>query len=551
MVRGTRAPDAAADVRKLYVSHSPTRRESASEKRYITEDRERCSLLGHREKKGRQVMRLSSLLCGACLLPLLLVPPPCAPGQATNQDVQAITSSLQKREYAKARELLQTALQRSPNSSQLWMLQGLAYAGEVNSKSALKSYKRAIAISPEYLPALEGAAQIEYEAGDADAIPLLQHVLRLRPDDPTSHAMLAVMAEKNGDCASAVEHYAASGSLLESQPEALQGYGACLLKLNQTEKAIPVFQRLAASRPDDSRIRRGLAAAQLSAGKPQDALATLQPILEPAPEVSTMRLAAAAYEANKDTPDAVKLLRDAIVKDPRQIPLYVDFAEIAIDHQSFDAGIEMVNAGLKLQPDAAPLYMARGVLYVELAEYEKAEADFERAEALDPALGISAAAQGMLAEEQNQSDPDRALATVRAKLSLKPGDAFLWYLESAILSQKSAEPGSAEFRQGMSAAQKAITLQPSLTVAHNVLAKYYLDSGQNAEAAKECRLVLEQKPLDQSALYHLVIALRKTGNQAEIPDILKRLAKARQEATREEGERNRYKLVVDAANPSK
>jgi hypothetical protein len=80
--------------------------------------------------------------------------------------------------------------------------------------------------------------------------------------------------------------------------------------------------------------------------------------------------------------------------------------------------------------------------------------------------------------------------------------------------------------------------------AHNVLAKYYLDSGQNALAAKECRVVLEKDASDQSALYHLVIALRKTNNRAEIPELLKRLAKARQDATRQEGERNRYKLVV-------
>ena len=82
------------------------------------------------------------------------------------------------------------------------------------------------------------------------------------------------------------------------------------------------------------------------------------------------------------------------------------------------------------------------------------------------------------------------------------------------------------------------------------LAKYYLDSGQNALAAKECRMVLEQSPSDQSALYHLVMALRKTGDQAEIPDLLKRLAKARQDATKEEGERNRYKLVVAPSSSS-
>ena len=150
----------------------------------------------------------------------------------------------------------------------------------------------------------------------------------------------------------------------------------------------------------------------------------------------------------------------------------------------------------------------------------------------------------MLAEEQNQSDPDQALATVRAKLTKQPGDAFLWYLQAAILSKKSAEPGSAEFQQGLESAKRAVNLQPLLTAAHNVLAKYYLDAGQNALAAKECRVALKQDPSDQSALYHLVVALRRTGEQAEIPDLLKRLAQARQEASKEEGERNRYKLVV-------
>jgi len=181
---------------------------------------------------------------------------------------------------------------------------------------------------------------------------------------------------------------------------------------------------------------------------------------------------------------------------------------------------------------------------VQMADYDNAEADFPKAESIDPNQSLSGAAQGMVAEERNQNDPDKALATVRAKLEKNPGDAFLWYLQAAILSQKAPDPGSAEFEQGMSAARKAIALDPSLTAAHNVLSKFYLDSGKNTEAAKECRIVLERTPDDQTALYHLVLALRRTGEQAEIPDLLKRLAKARQDATKQEGEQNRYKLVV-------
>jgi predicted Zn-dependent protease len=78
-----------------------------------------------------------------------------------------------------------------------------------------------------------------------------------------------------------------------------------------------------------------LATIQLDVGQPQDALGTLQSLLNSNPDVSTMQLAAAVYEANKDTPNAVKVLREAIVRNPLETTLYVDFADIAMNHQSF------------------------------------------------------------------------------------------------------------------------------------------------------------------------------------------------------------------------
>ena len=469
-------------------------------------------------------------------------------GQTPSDVARSATAALRSGDFDTALALLRPAIEQSPRNPQLRMLEGLAESGKGNRKSALASYEAALRISPDYLPALEGAAQLQFEDGNPAAAPLLEHVLRVRPDDVTSHAMLAVLDYKRGDCAGAVQHFAASEAALASQPGALQEYGFCLMKVKQRDKAVQVFQALVNAHPSDARARRALAAAQLSADQPQPALATLQPLLESSPDADTMQLASAVYEANHDTPNAVKVLREAIVRDPKNTALYVDFADLAMDHQSFQAGIEMIDAGLKLQPAAADLYLARGVLYVQMAQYEKGEADFEKAEALNPRQGLTAVAQGLVAEERNENNPDKALATVRSRLARKPGDAFLWYLQAAIISQKAPDAGSPEFAQGLASAKKAVALDPSLTAAHNVLAKYYLDSGQDALAAKQCRTVLEQSPDDQTALYHLVRALRKMGQQKEIPELLKRLARSRQNASREEAERNRYKLVVLPAN---
>ncbi len=468
--------------------------------------------------------------------------------QTGGDRIGAITSALRARDFEKAIQLLQPALQQSPQSAQLWTLQGIALSGEQREKAALAAFRNALKIAPEYLPALEGAAQLEYKAGKATAIPLLRHVLQLRPDDPTSHAMLAVLFCKNGDCAAAVPHFEQSASLLDSQPSALQQYGVCLVRLKQLDKAIPVFGRLVSLDSAGSEARYYLATVQLMAERPRDAIATLAPLLQAGESnARTLQLAASAYEASGDTPQAVGLLRQAIVSDPRNIDLYLDFANISMDHHSFQVGIAMINSGLGLQPDAAPLYVARGVLYVQLAQYEQAEVDFEKAEALNPRQSIASAALGLEAV-QNRT-PDEALATVRSKLAKKPNDAYLLYLQADILNQMGPDAGSPQFQMALQSAQKAVALQPGLGAAHNLLAKFYLQAGQNREAIAASKKALTIDPKDQTAVYHLIQALRKTGDRIELPDLLKRLAQLRQDATRQEEQRNRYKLIEGSPQP--
>ena len=467
--------------------------------------------------------------------------------QTPSERVGAIASALRVGQFDKALQLLQPELQQSPKNPQLWTLRGLAFSGKGDKKESLAAFRHALENSPDYLPALEGAAQIEYDGGGKSAAALLQHILRLRPNDPTSHAMLAVLDYRRGDCAAAVPHFEQSGSLAESQVGALQEYGDCLVRLKENEKAIQVFNRALAVNGDAS-VRYRLASVQVMAQHFKDAITTLQPLLqETGTDANVLDLAASAYESDGNTPEAVRLLRQGILSEPHNVNLYLDFANVSMDHQSFQVGVDMINAGLRAEPKAAALFVARGVLYVQLAQYDKAEADFETADALDPRQSMGSAAEGLAAVQEN--DPVRALATVRSKLIKKPDDPFLLYLKADILTQSGPDPGSAEFREAMASAKKAVALRPSLAAAHDVLAKLYLQAGQNEAAIGQCRMALSSDPKDQTALYHLIQALRKSAQTKEIPDLLKRLADLRIEGTKAEAEHNRYKLVEEK-NPS-
>jgi tetratricopeptide (TPR) repeat protein len=458
--------------------------------------------------------------------------------------VDQVASELQNKEFEKALELLRPILQASPADAQPWAMQGVAYAGAGNKKEALAAFQHALKISPDYLPALKGMIQIDLESGNPAAIPLLQRVLRLRPNDSTSHAMLAVLEYQEGKCAAAIPHFEKAGGVFDSQIEGLHAYATCLVKLKQPEKAATVFQRALSLNPDDRRERRLLASVQLMAHQPEDALRTLAPLLQAGDvEVETLELASTAYEDGKDTPQAVSTLRQAILLDPGNVNLYLDFANLSYAHDSFQVGINVLSDGITQQPKAAQLYFARGVLYVQLAQYEKGEADFEKAYALDPSQSLSSAAQGLAEAQEN--DLDRALAKVRASLARKPDDAILLYLQADILAEKGAQPGTPEFQTAMRSAKRAVALQPALGAPRGVLAGLYLQAGQYKDAIEQCRKTLESDPKDRTAVYHLIQALRKTGDNAEIPELLKRLALLRHEAAKETSERNQYRLVED------
>jgi tetratricopeptide (TPR) repeat protein len=486
-------------------------------------------------------------VCGIFLVLLTYLPVLLSQGQT--QPTDAITAALRARDFNRAVELSRSALQKFPGDSRLWTLQGIALANLHKDKDALAAFQKAIKLSPDDVAALAGVAQIEYEANNPEAVPLLKHLLKLRPAEPTAHAMLAVLQFRAGDCAAAVPHFEAAGPLLDSQLDAQNAYGTCLVRLRRFDAATKVFEKALALNPDNQRQRQLVAAIQLMAHEPQKAIATLEPLIASGQaDAHALELASSAYEDAKDTPAAVNALRQAILLNPHNPNFYIDFANLSLNHQSFQVGINVVSDGIGLLPKTASLYLARGVLYVQLADYEKAEADFEMAHQLDPGQSLSAAAQGLVAAQQN--DLDRALAAVQSKLAKRPNDAYLLYLQADFLNQKGAEPNTPEFQTALQSAKKAVALQPGLGDARVVLSKLYMQSGKYEDAAAECRKALDINPKDQTAVYRLIQALRKTGNQKELPDLLKRLADLRKQAAREEGERNRYRLVEGDSQPA-
>jgi tetratricopeptide (TPR) repeat protein len=464
--------------------------------------------------------------------------------QTAPPNAQSITAALRGKQYKRALELAKQALNAAPGDVQILTLEALAWKGLGQNQNALTAFHQALRIAPNYLAALEGAAQIEYASGSDAAIPILDRLLRLRPDEPTAHAMRAVMAWKHRDCPTAIAHFELSRSVMASQPDALREYGTCLVRLNKPDAAATVFQQIVSTNPEDRPARYSLSAVQVMAQRYKDALDTLRPLLAASTDAAALALASTAYEALGDTPQAVAALRQAIVIAPRNVAYYLDFANLSFAHKSYDAGIQMVNAGLKLSPESPQLHLARGILSVQTGQIDQADADFAAAERLDPRQPGTADARVL--EYLQQNNTDEAIRVVREEMKSRPNDAFLYYLLAEVLNWQGPQAGTPEFQQALNAASKAVQLQPDLTLARNLLSRLYLDGGQTKLAIEQCRRVLRANPNDPVALYRLMRALKISGDPEDakqIPDLLRRFDEARKLASQQEALENRYKLV--------
>jgi tetratricopeptide (TPR) repeat protein len=469
---------------------------------------------------------------------------------ASPQTAQPIVSALRDKNYEQALDLARQTLKSQPRNAQILTLEALALRGLGREQDALAAFRKALGVSPDYLAALEGAAQIEYAAGSSEATALLDHLLKLRPADPTAHAMRGVIAWKQHDCVTAAAHFERSEPALSSQPEALREYGVCMVRLKRLEAAERVFRQLVSASPGVASYRHSLAAVQLMAERPQAALDSLGPILQPgSADPEALALASTAYEAKGDTPNAVATLRQAIVLSPKTGKYYLDFAGLSFAHKSYDAGIQVLNAGLTLAPESSELHLARGILYVQTGQTNQADADFAAAERLDPRQPGTVDARVL--ERLQVNDLSGAAQLVRGQIKAQPANAFLHYLLAEVLNWQGPPVGSAEFQQALSHAAEAVRLQPDLTLARNLLSRLYMDAGQIKPAIEQCRQVLRTSPHDPVALYRLIRALKMSDDPnaaKELPDIVQKFNEARELSRKQETQENRYRLVEGPAN---
>ena len=461
------------------------------------------------------------------------------------QDRREVIQALSQGRHDVALQLLAELLDGSPRDHALLTLRGIALTQIGRTEEALASYRSALQAAPDYLAALQGAAEIEFRQRDPEAQARLERVIATRSENPTAHAMLGVLAFERQDCPTAVQHFAKAGPALGENTQVLWQYGQCAFQAGDMLAAVHTFRRLVDLEPSNSAARFNLALSLFETDHHPETIETVDPLaaLE-TPESEVLSLLADAYLSNQQIPEALETLKRAVAIYPREERHYVDLANLCMEQEAHDLGLEILDAGVRNIPHSARLHGMRGVILAQLSHFEKAEAEFARATELDPSqapgrIGLSITLQQLGRHAE-------AIPILREQAAAEPNDPVVNAMLGRALLQK-REIGDAGLEEARAALARAVDSDPSFTSAWVELGKLFLKTDQLAEAISALERAVENSPDDRQALYQLMLAYRKTGKLEKTRDLSQKLRAMVLRDQREETQQARFRLVKEAS----
>lgn len=384
---------------------------------------------------------------------------------------------------------------------------------------------------------------MEYERRDAHCEKTVQQIVALRPDDSVAHAMLGALAMERHDCGTGIAQYGKAGQAA-GNPVTRWQLGVCYFQAARWGDAEAEFRTLLESK-DDPAARFNLALAQLQGGRPNRAVETLRPLAQnPDADAEALSLLASAYEANRQTPEAIKTLQDAIQKHPRDEQLYTELAAECLDHNAFQLGIEVLETGARNLPQSARIQTMLGILEARSGRMEASTASFERAGQMGP--GASLASVALAVSLLQQGAANEAVRVLQEQLIRDPRSVPVKETLAQALLQKSHSEEDLNLARKLS--REVIEQDPNEARAYMLLGKIYADQNEFVNARRSLEKALSLNADDLTATYQLMAVYRHLGLKVETTRLAGKVRELLAKQRDEEQANGRYALVHTPGN---
>jgi predicted Zn-dependent protease len=491
-----------------------------------------------------------SLLCALSIACCLSLPWPAA-GQSA--DYSRAETMVRNHQWDDGLEAVLQLLKTEPRNTRALNLAGLALTGKGDIQQADEYFRKCLLVSPNFVPALKNLAINEFNQKQyAAAEKHMRAAQRQSPTDPVINLYLGEISYRQGNYKSAADAFARAHDLVLLNPSAAAHLAVSYLKtgrqpdamvildqlqtkqiehqsqfelgvtleqLNLPQRSIPYLAAVHQRFPGSYDIGFDLALDYISAKDYPKAIQTATDLIARGHETSELNnVLAEAFEGNSDIKHAVDALRRAIALDPEDEDNYLDFATLCMNQRSFQAGMQVIEVGLKYHPKSDRLIFMRGVLHAMQDEFDLAEKDFELSANLAPETNLGYIGLGVTYLETGHDA--EAIQVLRKRLREKPNDAGLLYLLSEGLLRTGVSPGDPAYTEAQMNLEKSISLNPKLCLPHVALGTIYLDENRPRDAVAQLEQARAIDPTERSAYSHLAVAYRRLGEMDKAREVL-------------------------------
>jgi len=397
-----------------------------------------------------------------------------------------VLAQLRASQPDKAAQVAAALVKRDPGNALYLTLSGMVKAAQKDVPGAETAFRAALAQNANFAPARNDLATLYVSAGRVeDAKKLYQEALAKKPDDESALLGLAGIAITQKAWPEAIDAINRARTAAPNDPAP----GLALVRVYELQQdwndAKAVAGALNAQFPSDLNVLEAQAQAQLGAGDSDGAMASYKRAHELAPDSNPLLsrylslLTSAGYYR-----EAVSVLNDAIVRDPRNPALKADLVRATAELDGVDAAVSKANLYAKDDPGSAVFPLVASQVYQNAGRWDEATVLLEKALAARPT--------------------DATLTVALARLYIRTG--HFGKAEAVLTSRLKADPKDA--------------------TANTALGALYLATGRTADARKVYAGLLAQKPNDVTGLLGLADVAIAEKKWADAADRIKQAAAA-------------------------
>lgn len=343
---------------------------------------------------------------------------------------------------------------------------------------ALTELDAALRARPEAIGFHFAAISLAFaEGGVEKASERLDRLVKRAPKHPLTRYLQAMVEQRKGNLSAAREHIAETVRLM---PDYLPGRllaGTIHAGLREHVLAQEHLGTVVGRAPRHEGARRALAGSQLDAGEPQQALETLEPLLDgPSPDVATLQLAGRIHVALGESEQAAEAFEKVVAAKPEDARTRTQLGIARLLEGELQEGVEDLEAASDLASSEGEADLALILINVRRGKFDAAMAAQEALERKRPDDPRTHALKGgILIAKRDLAAAREAFAKA---LTLKPD-----FLPAAIslarldLADKRRDDALQRF-------ESVIAANPAGVDAYLLLSALILNTGGTPEAAK-------------------------------------------------------------------